>query len=421
MEEIREEQASWLQSLKEQSWEAELLVSAIGTFASFQLLSVVEWLMFIMIDYLPPSQYFIGYIATYTGMVAVGMLTSMFILHFFLRFYWVGLVGLNSVFREGDSKNSAFSEIYTTRLMSMLPKVEHTINRVDEQCSVIFSIAFCLVAIYAYFAALLGLFMVYYNLSAPYLPFLLQIFPAVFVAAVAIVQTIVSATANIKSLHANQKIQTLYYHVTRFQNLVFLGPFYTSVQQIMMAFWMNFRNKKGLLVLMGGCFFIGLCTSVYFTVNSKALFLLHSDYFNDESRLYSEYYAPNNGTVSFLISPEIDSDVTNAKVTTLFVPVFHYEKRLQHKLCDEIEEADTAFSKGKRDIACLQKYHQVRLNDKPYVPHFRRIKHPLTGQKGLFAYVDLSEANTGENTLTIEKKLEEGDPIEWHIPFYVPK
>lgn len=84
MEEIREEQASWLQSLKEQSWEAELLVSAIGTFASFQLLSVVEWLMFIMIDYLPPSQYFIGYIATYTGMVAVGMLTSMFILHFFV-------------------------------------------------------------------------------------------------------------------------------------------------------------------------------------------------------------------------------------------------------------------------------------------------------------------------------------------------
>lgn len=168
MEEIREEQASWLQSLKEQSWEAELLVSAIGTFASFQLLSVVEWLMFIMIDYLPPSQYFIGYIATYTGMVAVGMLTSMFILHFFLRFY---LVDLNSVFREGDSKNSAFSEIYITRLMSMLPKVEHTINRVDEQCSVIFSIAFCLVAIYAYFAALLGLFMVYYNLSAPYLPF----------------------------------------------------------------------------------------------------------------------------------------------------------------------------------------------------------------------------------------------------------
>lgn len=55
------------------------------------------------------------------------------------------------------------------------------------------------------------------------------------------------------------------------------------------------------------------------------------------------------------------------------------------------------------------------------MPHFRRIKHPLTGQKGLFAYVDLSEANTGENTLTIEKKLEEGDPIEWHIPFYVPK
>lgn len=149
MEEIRKAPSSWLQSLKEQSWEAELLVSAIGTLASFKLLSVVEWLMFVMIDFLPPSQYFTGYIATYTGMVAVGMLTSMFILHFFLRFYWVGLVGLNSVFQDGDSKNSAFSQIYTKRMMAILPKVEDTVPRVDEQCSVIFSIAFCLVTIYA--------------------------------------------------------------------------------------------------------------------------------------------------------------------------------------------------------------------------------------------------------------------------------
>ena len=418
MEEIRKAPTSWLQSLKEQSWEAELLVSAIGTLASFKLLSVVEWLMFVMIDFLPPSQYFTGYIATYTGMVAVGMLTSMFILHFFLRFYWVGLVGLNSVFQDGDSKNSAFSQIYTRRMMAILPKVEDTVPRVDEQCSVIFSIAFCLVTIYAYFAVLLGLFMVYYNLASPYLPHWLLILPAILLAGIAVLQTLVSSVANIKRLHDNQNVQTLYYHVTRFQNLVFLGPFFTPVQQIMMTFWTNFKNKKGLFLLMTGCFVIGLASSVYIMINSKALFLLQSDYFNDDSRVYSEYYSPNNDTARFLISPEIDGDVISANVTTLFIPTFRYEDRIQIKACGAINK-DTNMSEGMNKVACYKKYHRVKLNGQNIEPSFKRIKHPLTGQKGLFAFVNLETANQGENTLSVEKLMGEGEPIRWDIPFFV--
>jgi len=33
----------WLQKLKDESWEAELLVSAIAIFGTFQLFKVVDW------------------------------------------------------------------------------------------------------------------------------------------------------------------------------------------------------------------------------------------------------------------------------------------------------------------------------------------------------------------------------------------
>lgn len=38
--------ASWLQRLKEESWEAELLVSAVAIFGSFQLFAAVDWTVF---------------------------------------------------------------------------------------------------------------------------------------------------------------------------------------------------------------------------------------------------------------------------------------------------------------------------------------------------------------------------------------
>ncbi|WP_124916983.1 hypothetical protein [Alteromonas flava] len=419
MEETQTEKSTWLQRLKEQSWEAELLVSAIGTFASFQLFAVVKWLMFVMIDYLPPTQYFIGYIATYTGMLAVSMLTSMFILHFFLRFYWVGLVGLNSVFSETESKNSAFSEIYTVKMLAILPKVKDSIHKVDDQCSVIFSIAFCLMVIYAYFAALLGLFIVFYNVLEPYLPHWLLIMPAVFVVTTAIVQALVSVIANLKRFHADQRIQTLYFQVTRFQNWVFLGPFFTPVLQILMSFWSNFRNKKRLFLLQGGCFAIGLCSSVYFTVNSKVQYFLEEDYFADGTRVYTEFYAQNNAQAEFLIAPEIQAEILRKPVTTLFIPVFRHENRVSQPLCEESLQFREDASKREMKMACYQYYHAVLLNGHAITPNFKRMNHPQTGQAGIFAYLDLSEANAGDNMLTIRKELHAEDNMQWTIPFFL--
>jgi polyferredoxin len=89
---------SWIDNLKDQSWEAELLVSAIAIFGTFQLFSGIDWWVNAFINVLNPSQYFIGYMIVFFGLLAVSILVAMFVIHFFLRSYWIGLIGLNSVF-----------------------------------------------------------------------------------------------------------------------------------------------------------------------------------------------------------------------------------------------------------------------------------------------------------------------------------
>jgi hypothetical protein len=56
------------------------------------------------------------------GLLAVSILSAMFIIHFILRAYWVGLVGLNSVFPDYCLKDSVHSEFCSENCFSVLVK-----------------------------------------------------------------------------------------------------------------------------------------------------------------------------------------------------------------------------------------------------------------------------------------------------------
>ena len=120
---------TWLQRLKDESWEAELLVSAIAIFGTFKLFDIISWVTNFFIDTLHPSQYFVAYFIVTFGLLAVSILAAMFVIHFVLRAYWIGLVGLNSVFPDYSIEDSAYSKIYTEKILSILPKLKDSIKR----------------------------------------------------------------------------------------------------------------------------------------------------------------------------------------------------------------------------------------------------------------------------------------------------
>ena len=55
----------WLQRLKNESWEAELLVSAIAIFGTLQLFALIDWTTARFFDFLHPSQYSFGYMIAF--------------------------------------------------------------------------------------------------------------------------------------------------------------------------------------------------------------------------------------------------------------------------------------------------------------------------------------------------------------------
>lgn len=71
VENVAADDKTWLQKLKQESWEAELLISAVGIFGSFQLFGFIDWLANLFINLLPASLYIAAYFIVHSGLIAV--------------------------------------------------------------------------------------------------------------------------------------------------------------------------------------------------------------------------------------------------------------------------------------------------------------------------------------------------------------
>ena len=94
MENQKEQQTpEWLRRLEQESWQAELIISGLALYGSFQLPEFIYAVIDFFIRHLSVSQYFTGYMISYLMLLGVSVLSGFFIIHFVLRAYWVGLIG----------------------------------------------------------------------------------------------------------------------------------------------------------------------------------------------------------------------------------------------------------------------------------------------------------------------------------------
>jgi len=413
----------WLQKLKDESWEAELLVSAIAIFGTFQLFKVIDWSTNFFIETLPPDQYLIGYSIVFMGLLAVSVLVSMFVIHFFLRAYWIGLVGLNSVFPDYGLKDSAYSEIYTEKLVAILPKLKDSLQKIDELCSVIFSAAFTILLTYLYFALFASIYLYLFNLLSEYVHSYFLLIPAALFGIVYIIQMIIGIIANLKAFKQNRAIQTWYFKIVKLASILILGPLYKSVLQISMIFGTNFKKKKALIKLIVLFLFSGIFIAVYQMSKTNIPYLINQEFYFDETMSYAGYYKTENENINFLLAPEIASDMIQSNSLKLFIPVFSHEKKMREKICGNytIDENKSKSEQRKerriQSLNCYQKYNQVYLNGTKISPEYMKYSHPKTDQFGIVCYVNLTNAIEGKNIVEIKKDYGDDTITEWAIPF----
>lgn len=411
---------TWLQRLKNESWEAELLVSAVAIFGTFQLFELIDWWTNKFIDVLRPTQYYIGYIIVFFGLLAISILSSMFVIHFVLRAYWIGLVGLNSVFPDYSIKDSPYSKIYTEKIVSILPKLEDSIKKVDDLCSVIFSAAFTLLFMYLYMALLASLYLMIFNLLSDYVPAIFLLIPVLFVALMLCVQMILSIFSNLKSNKEKKNLQIWSFTVVRIVSLIIYGPLYKSILQVSMIFGSNFKKKKGMIYLVLSFLLFGLITSIYQITTNNVLYLINQEPYFDQTRTYASFYKTENKDNTFLLTPEIDADQINTNVLKLFIPIFDHERNLRKEKCASIFEENKG-SKSQQFLECYHSYHVLSLNNKKISVEYLKYDHPRTRQFGVVTYIDLSELKRGMNNIKIEKEYSLENSIIWTIPFYFNK
>jgi len=392
---------AWLQKLKDESWEAELLVSAIAIFGTFQLFKLIDWATNKFIDYLPQEQYTIAYFIVVFGLLAISLLASMFVIHFLLRSYWIGLVGLNSVFPDYSIKDSTYSKIFTEKILSILPKLKDSITKVDDICSVIFSAAFFLLLVYSYFAISATIYLLLFNLLSEY-----------------------TILANLKRLKENEKLQLFSFKLLKIGSILSFGPLYKSLLQIRMTFSSNYKKNKSLsrTLLLFIC--SGLIVVVYQISNNNIRYLIRNDYFFNATKTYAGYYKSENENIDFLLAPEISSDIIEQKVIKLFIPIFEHEDKLRINKCNTYKNDDSlSFEENRLKtkinfLNCYHQYHEVYINNQKFQPRFKKYKHPRTDQFGILTYINIQNISDGENTLTVKKVYSKEKQTEWNIPFY---
>ncbi len=405
---------AWLQKLKEESWEAELLVSAIAIFGTFKLLGLVDWTTNVFINLLPPAQYRIGYAIVFFGLFAISILASMFVIHFFLRAYWIGLVGLNSVFPDYGIEDSMYSKIYTKKIIEFLPKLKKSIDEVDELCSVIFSAAFTFLLMYAYMAFFSSIYILLYNFLAEFIPSYILLIPLIILISLLIFQIVFSIYANLKSNKEKSNLQLFLFKIMKFVSKIMYGPLYKSILQVSMIFSSNFKKKKKLSYLMIAFVFSGTFVAIYQIGQTNIPYLISYKKHFSATKLQANFYENNNTKNTYLLNPEIESDILKTSIIKIFIPLYMHEKKIRKDICNYEKDGLTKLEEDELLLKCYSKYNTISINNTKINTDFLRYIHPRTHQFGVITYINTNNLPFGKNSITVEK----GSGVKWKIPFY---
>lgn len=411
---------TWLQKLKHESWEAELLVAAVGIFGSFQLFSFIEWLANVFISVLPRHLYHFAYFITFSGLVAVSVLASMFVIHFMLRAYWVGLVGLNSVFSDYSTKDSLFSKSYTEKLTATLPKLEQSVVSADKLCSVIFAAAFYMLMMYSSIGLFGSLYLLGYHYLSAYISGTILVIPIALSASLMLFQGVFSLVANLPQFKENERVQHLYFRTIVWTSRLTFGPLYKPVLQIGMIFSSNFKRDPALVKLILFFIFCGFIVAGTKIPHSNTMYLFAQDRYFDSTEADSRFYLDKSQEQSFLLAPQLPSDVIEQPLIELFIPVYRSESRFYKQNCQTLVDAEDAefIEVRKAYLDCYKQHHQILINGVTVEADIIKAAHPITGQFGIKAYVQIDgNLANGYHKIQVAKTIGEEDS-QWLLPFY---
>jgi len=404
----------WLRRLEKESWQAELLISGLALYGTLYLPEFCYWLSDTLINFLPVKYYLAGYAISFFYLFGVSILTTFFIIHFILRAYWVGLIGLNSVYPNGYKIEDGFySEIYSRKVADMLPTLKETIQEVDKQCSTMFSGAFVFMLMYGMMAISFSLLLIIYMLTHEYIPQIVWIILAGIFLVVTFIVGIFGYMGKSEKFRYNEKLQSTFFNLSVLYGK-FVTPFvYKPLNQIMFTHQSNAKNASSGFKVMLPFFFIAMGLSMFYLSKSNIDLMIKKGNGDKvhiyDNTLYSNNYLDQYHEDQNIFVPVIDSDIIEGPYVKLFVPILKNESYLRDELCgdyeknDSIERDEDRILKRKFFLDCIYKYINVYINDTKYAAEFFVHDHTQNDRRGVLCYIPGELLAIGKNKLRIEK------------------
>lgn len=419
-EEPKTEERAGQHGILSNTWELELLISGAVVFALMQVPEVLDRkFMQIMAHFSGWSRtgLFLGYI--YLGAIVYILIFS-FLLHLTMRAYWVGLIGLDSVFPLGVRWEKVTTGPITRRVYSeLLPSLRSMIVRTDRFCSVIFSFAFLFVLFFLLSIVFLGIFgLAAWGVSRLFFggEHLKEIFwtmMLLFVVPLSLFSFLDSKRG--ARLNPEGRPARWIERGVRFAYHSQLTPLFGTIFYALVS---NVRKWMLYTFLVFVIFGTIISLAINIAVGERGLSL---------SGLGEYAYLPDGSTRDvepddyedqrekgrvYPRAPSIQSDVIRGPYVRLFIPYSPERHNAAfRKQCPELkpigeEESPPAARKEAAAAAvlqCLAKIHRVSLDGKPLPAlDFFFYTHPESGLRGILGYIPTAGLARGSHLLQVE-------------------
>jgi hypothetical protein len=422
------------------TWELELLISGAVLFALFQIPPLLNG-FFARVEPHATSTALsvLLFVQMYVRAIVYALIAS-FVVHLVSRAYWVGLVGLHSVFPKGVRWENFKSgpvglEVYKERLVS-LPAI---ISRTDNFCSVIFSFAFLLVLLFAFTVCLTSVYSVIaYGIAHAFLGG--KNTDGVFLVLAMLTALVPAATTFVDRRFGQRLSPRSRGIVKRLVIYSYRGTAQGVISPIFVPLLTNVGRKKMVAIFYVALF--GILTFVIaerFARNDQLSFNSY-DYFGPSSRFgvdYRFYESQRDPGDIYARTPSIQSDIITGSYVKLFIP--YYPRRYNPaiaKVCPALHPLQARGLQIGTDqpvpdsaaipvLECLGRIHGVTVDGAPRPDlAYRFYEHPGTGIKGVITYIPADSLTKGQHVITV-KQVPSADaspttpePKPWVIPFW---
>jgi hypothetical protein len=420
------------------TWELELLISGAVLFALFQLPSLLNGFfarsephatMAVM-----PALLFVQ---IYVKAIIYALIAS-FVVHLIARAYWVGLVGLHSVFPNGvrweNFKSGPVTlEVYRARLAS-LPAI---ISRTDNFCSVIFSFAFLLVILFAFTVTMTGSYSLIGYLVAQVTHLRAE---SVFITLAAITWLVPLITNLVDRRLGARLSPRARSAVRRMVIFNYRGTAQSIISPIFVLLLTNAGRAKMVAIFYFALFGILTVVIAERFARTDKLSLNSYDYYATSNRFgvdYRLYESQRSADDLYPTLPSIQSDVITGPHVKLFIPYIpRRENAVVAKTCPSmhpIQPRGVQFGADKPVpdslvmpvLECLSRIHDVTLDGAPrHDFQFRFYEHPASGIKGIITYIPADSLTRGQHVITVlpvpspDAKPGDAPPSRFTIPFW---